>query len=99
MAKFTVECPKCKTMNMVATGLFAKKEVPCARCHTLIKIAAARNVIKKCPNCGKMLFRRKGKNPGLVCADRACGYFKEEIIPETDTPDLPPPPTDADVPF
>jgi hypothetical protein len=46
-----------------------------------------------------MLFRRKGKNPGLVCADRACGYFKEEILPETDAPDLPPTPTDADLPF
>ncbi len=54
---------------------------------------------EKCPSCGKMLFRRKGKNPGLVCADRACGYFKEEILPETDAPELPPTPTDADLPF
>lgn len=69
MAKFTVECPKCKTMNMVATGLFAKKQVPCARCNTLITIALARNVIKKCPNCGKMTVvdEAKVKNNKYIC--------------------------------
>ena len=29
-----------------------------------------------CPNCGKMLFRKKGKNY-IYCADKACGYKKE----------------------
>lgn len=69
MAKFTVECPKCKTTNMVSTGLFAKKEVPCARCRTIITIALARNVIKKCPNCGKttVVDEAKVKNNKYVC--------------------------------
>lgn len=29
-----------------------------------------------CPDCGKMLFRKKGKNL-LVCADKSCGYKRE----------------------
>ena len=31
---------------------------------------------EKCPNCGKMLFRKKGKDL-LICADKACGYKRE----------------------
>ena len=29
-----------------------------------------------CPVCGKMLFRKKGKNL-LVCAEKSCGYKRE----------------------
>ena len=82
MAKFTVECPKCKTMNMVATGLFAKKQVPCARCHTLITIASARNVIKKCPNCGSPLEEKGRKNPKIVCSNEKCGFVKDKPAEE-----------------
>ena len=35
---------------------------------------------EKCPNCGKMLFKKKGKEL-LVCHDTACGY-KKELTPE-----------------
>ena len=35
-----------------------------------------------CPDCGKMLFRKKGKNL-LVCADKDCSYKREcDSIPE-----------------
>ncbi len=35
-----------------------------------------------CPDCGKMLFRKKGKNL-LVCADKDCSYKREcEPMPE-----------------
>ena len=36
-------------------------------------------VNEKCPQCGKLLFRKKGKSL-LVCHDKACGYSRE--IPE-----------------
>jgi DNA topoisomerase-1 len=29
-----------------------------------------------CPDCGKTLFRKKGKNV-LVCADKSCGFKKD----------------------
>ncbi len=39
---------------------------------------------ENCPECGKILFRKKGKNL-LVCADKACGYKKEcEPLKEQD---------------
>ena len=31
---------------------------------------------EKCPDCGKMLFRKKGKSM-LVCHDEACKYSRE----------------------
>lgn len=31
---------------------------------------------EKCPNCGKMLFKKKGKNL-VICADKECGYKRE----------------------
>lgn len=69
MAKFSVECPKCKTVNMVTTGLFSKKQIPCARCRTLITVSSARNVVKKCPVCGKatIVDEAKVKNNKYVC--------------------------------
>ena len=36
---------------------------------------------EKCPTCGGMLFRKKGKNQ-LVCKTEKCGY-KADIAEET----------------
>jgi uncharacterized Zn finger protein (UPF0148 family) len=33
-------------------------------------------VSEKCPDCGKNLFRKKGKAL-LVCRDKSCGYRRE----------------------
>lgn len=39
---------------------------------------------ESCPDCGKMLFRKKGKNL-LICADKDCGFKKEcEPLKEQD---------------
>ncbi|MDY3785929.1 MAG: type I DNA topoisomerase [Eubacteriales bacterium] len=38
---------------------------------------------KKCPKCGKMLFRKKGKNV-LFCHDRSCGYSCVDDSENTD---------------
>lgn len=35
-----------------------------------------------CPDCGKMLFRKKGKNL-LICAEKSCGYKREAEAYET----------------
>ncbi|HPU17455.1 MAG TPA: topoisomerase DNA-binding C4 zinc finger domain-containing protein, partial [Bacillota bacterium] len=31
---------------------------------------------EKCPNCGEVLYRKKGKNL-LICHNEACGYKRE----------------------
>lgn len=69
MAKITVECPKCKTVNEVRIGLFAKKQIPCGRCQMMINIAVARKVVKQCPHCGKMTVVDEAKvsNNKYIC--------------------------------
>ena len=36
---------------------------------------------KKCPDCGKNLFHKKGK-PQLICHDEKCGYSEPYVSPE-----------------
>ena len=38
-------------------------------------------VNEKCPNCGKQLYHKKGKNQ-LVCHDEACGFTKPYTAPK-----------------
>ena len=33
-------------------------------------------VAEKCPQCGKTLYKKKGKNPVLFCNEEGCGYTK-----------------------
>ena len=40
-------------------------------------------VEKKCPDCGKNLFHKKGK-PMLICHDESCGYTEPYTAPEKD---------------
>ena len=39
---------------------------------------------EKCPNCGEMLFRKKGKSV-LACHSKSCGYTRE-VEPLPDSP-------------
>ena len=41
---------------------------------------------KKCPDCGKNLFHKKGK-PQLVCHDESCGYTEPYVAPEKNDED------------
>lgn len=41
---------------------------------------------EKCPQCGKMLFRRKNRGI-LLCRDKKCGYKREEATPDTQNGD------------
>ena len=56
----------------------------------------AKPVSVPCPQCGaKFLTRAGGKTPMLVCADKACGYKREDDTTEDGAP--PPPPVSSTV--
>ena len=40
--------------------------------------------LEKCPNCGKLLFRKKGKAL-LVCHDKDCGFKRESEEVDTES--------------
>lgn len=51
MAKFRIECPHCGVLNTASTGIFSKKIIECAKCHTKIDIRAGRFASRRCPSC------------------------------------------------
>ena len=71
-----VSCPDCGAPIVKMTGRKNSTFYSCSRYPECKFSSWDTPTNEKCPNCGKMLFRKKGK-PMLVCADKACGYKKE----------------------
>ncbi len=71
-----VACPKCGSKVLVKTGRNKSVFYSCEKYPTCDFSSWDMPVAEKCPNCGKILFRKKGKAL-LVCHDKACGYRRE----------------------
>ena len=71
-----VPCPRCGAKILVKTGRNKTVFYSCEKypdCDFSSWDMPTREI---CPDCGKMLFRKKGKAL-LVCHDKACGYKRE----------------------
>ncbi len=75
-----VPCPKCGAKLVTKYGRGRTVFYSCERYPDCDFSSWDLPTAEKCPDCGGMLFRKKGKNL-LVCADKACGY-KREVEPE-----------------
>ena len=71
MANFTIECPKCGSINAASTSLFAKKMIKCGTCHTEIDVKANRLTSKICPHCHKTFVYDRAKKSHRDCP--SCG--------------------------
>ena len=79
-----VPCPKCGSRLIMKTGRNKTVFYSCEKYPTCDFSSWDLPTNEKCPTCGKMLFRKKGK-PVLVCHDKACGYSREaEVAAERD---------------
>ena len=61
MAKFVIECDKCRQPNLANTGLLGlgNRKIQC-KCGNVINIQAERMTTKKCPHCGhEVVFDRQ----------------------------------------
>lgn len=69
MAKFTLECPVCGTLNKASTFVLAKKEITCGNCHANINVKANRITSRKCPHCDNIFIydQAKSRNVCPVC--------------------------------
>lgn len=74
-----VACPKCGAKIVTKFGKSHTVFYSCERYPECDFSSWDMPVNEPCPQCGKLLFRKKGKNL-LVCHDKACGYSRE--IPE-----------------
>ncbi|MBE6556041.1 MAG: type I DNA topoisomerase [Ruminococcaceae bacterium] len=71
-----VPCPKCGSKVLIKTGRNKTVFYSC-ECYPECDFSSwDMPVSEKCPDCGKLLFRKKGK-PVLVCHDKSCGYRRE----------------------
>ncbi len=75
-----VPCPKCGAKILIKNGKRKTVFYSCERYPDCDFSSWDMPTAETCPQCGKMLFRKKSKGL-LVCADKACGYQREE--PET----------------
>ena len=68
-----VPCPKCQSKILIKTGRNKTVFYSCERYPECDFSSWDMPVAQTCPDCGKMLFRKKGKAL-LVCHDKDCGY-------------------------
>ncbi len=71
-----VDCPKCGAKVVSKMGRNKTVFYSCERYPDCDFSTWDMPTNEKCPNCGKMLFRKKGKDL-YVCQDKECGYKTE----------------------
>ncbi len=71
-----VSCPKCSAKVIARHGKGKMVFYNCERYPECDFSSWDMPTKELCPQCGKMLFRKKGKNQ-LVCHESDCGYFRE----------------------
>ncbi len=71
-----VACPDCGAKIVTRFGKNRTVFYSCERYPNCQFSSFDLPVDEKCPNCGKMLFRKKGKKL-LICHDKDCGYSRE----------------------
>ena len=74
-----VPCPACGSRMVMKMGRNKTVFYSCEKYPTCDFSSWDLPTNEKCPTCGKMLFRKKGK-PVLVCHDKTCGYSREAEI-------------------
>ena len=68
MAKFTIECPHCGTLNQASTFIFARKVIKCGNCNTDIDIKSNRLTTRQCPHCKNTVIYDQAKNVNICPA-------------------------------
>lgn len=73
MAKYTMECPKCGSINIPPSGLSQlwKKDIKCAHCGEVFNVKQSRMISKKCSGCGKIVICDQKTLDGKKCP--SCG--------------------------
>ena len=71
-----VPCPKCASKILIKTGRNKTVFYSCERYPQCDFSSWDMPTAERCPDCGGMLFRKKGKAV-LVCHEKDCGYRRE----------------------
>lgn len=72
-----VICPKCGGKVIVRKTKKGKPFYGCDQYPECDFVSWSEPVNEKCPNCGEILYKKKGKKPTLYCAKEGCGYERK----------------------
>ncbi|MCR5653409.1 MAG: type I DNA topoisomerase [Ruminococcus sp.] len=75
--KLGVKCPKCGDGDVIIKQTKRKTVFyGCSNYPNCDFVSWNEPVNEKCPNCGEVLFKKKGKKKVLFCENKDCGYEK-----------------------
>ena len=67
MAKYVMDCPRCRKPLQVSTGLFSKNKITCPNCKKEINLALEKMAEETCPRCGGRVVYDRTKPNTAVC--------------------------------
>lgn len=71
-------CPKCGGKVIEKKSHRGRIFYGCANYPNCDFVSWDEPLNEKCPQCGHILYRKKGKTPKLYCAEEGCGYSRAE---------------------
>ena len=77
--KTGVKCPKCNSDVIVKHTKKKRVFYGCSNYPECDFVSWNEPVNERCPQCGGILFKKKGKKPKLYCATEGCGFEKEFV--------------------
>ena len=75
--KIGVPCPKCNGDVIVKNTKRGRQFFGCSNYPNCDFVSWYEPTTEKCPQCGAVLFKKKGKKPKLFCNAEGCGFEKE----------------------
>ncbi|HHZ05698.1 MAG TPA: type I DNA topoisomerase [Clostridiales bacterium] len=72
-----VKCPKCDGNVIVRKTKKGRPFYGCSNYPDCDFVSWTEPTNEKCPNCGEILYKKKGKKPMLYCAKEGCGFEKK----------------------
>ena len=82
VSKIGVPCPKCSGDVIVKKTKKGREFYGCSQYPACTFVSWNQPTTERCPQCGEVLFKKKGKLPKLFCAAEGCGYEREDDTEE-----------------
>ena len=73
-----VPCPKCGGDVIVRKTKRGRDFYGCSNYPNCDFVSWYQPTNEKCPQCGSVLFKKKGKTPKLFCNEEGCGYQRDD---------------------
>ncbi len=76
--KIGIPCPKCGGDVIVRKTKRGRDFYGCSNYPKCDFVSWYQPTLEKCPQCGEILYKKKGKQSKLFCAAQDCGYEKDD---------------------